>query len=448
LLVLPLLSSGANVSVASRMKYLQERRDQLDRRQLRELYYLLGRLLESRRRLEDAAAAYKTVVAEDPEHRDASSRLAEVRRRLEVETSEREARSSEEDLDASGLTRYLAAHPHATQRVVLKPSHAATGSVSQNELTARMQELEQDSRGTESGGHFLISGADLIFEERVSPWWEGADFLRVRDPESGETKLAVSFPLAQIGERADSFEHILRQLQTLKQRAILVLQQRLLASDKVLLVYEDFDGIPLADELAAVDHRREFAPRSALHLLLQLCEALDSAHKLGLTHQWLSPRTVLINHQNRCKLVGLGLREFLAASDSTSRAYISPEVAENAPAIGPASDVYSMGLLAMQLLDVQLPVDWGEKIDPDRFGWPRIVAEEIPTSLRSTLVRCLDRDPLARPSTSDLASALTSVGLATGQLLAGRYEVIQEIGRGGMSRVYKAEDQELGGEVA
>jgi len=47
-----------------------------------------------------------------------------------------------------------------------------------------------------------------------------------------------------------------------------------------------------------------------------------------------------------------------------------------------------------------------------------------------------------------LASAQTELGLPTGSLLAGRYQILKELGAGGMGRVYLAEDQKLGIPVA
>jgi serine/threonine protein kinase len=42
----------------------------------------------------------------------------------------------------------------------------------------------------------------------------------------------------------------------------------------------------------------------------------------------------------------------------------------------------------------------------------------------------------------------TPKGLGKGELLAGRFELIEELGAGGMGRVYRAFDKEIGEEVA
>jgi serine/threonine protein kinase len=186
----------------------------------------------------------------------------------------------------------------------------------------------------------------------------------------------------------------------------------------------------------------------ALNVLLQISQALKEGHKVAITHQWLSPRTVLVDEKQRVKLVGLGLRDVLAKHDHTSRAYLSPETAEGHEG-SPASDIFSLGLLGVELLQAFMPAEWSpSNLEPDDVGWPEETCEAVPAKVRRLLLACLRNEPMKRPSADEVHKGLSSVGFLPGQILADRYVIEDELGRGGMSRVYRARDRQFAEEVA
>lgn len=439
-----------------------------------ELAYLQGRFEEAHGHYDEAEKLYRQVISDKPDYRDAAARARDVAGRILPElddlvppppapppppmpTASGGFAVFEGNNDVTVASRRLQPAPppprpmtpHATQKVTLKPSPASTGAVAGRPPEPRPGERREREKSEVKVSTGLSELPVTIEGPAVEPWWSGAAFFRAFDTRRSKPVLLVSFPLAEIGDRVALFRQVMRQVVAIQHKAILKLEETVVASDKVLLLYEHFEGETLAN---AFNRGHRFETTAALQLLMQLCEALIGAHKLGVTHQWLSPRTLLVDPEGKVKLVGIGLREFLAfqgasARDATSEAYLSPEVREDG-VVGPSADVFSLGYLAMQLFMVSVPVDWEAQnpLDPATFRWPYEAEDHLPPLVRETLVRCLSPDPLLRPTISEVAGSLASFGFIPGQLLNDRFEIRAEIGRGGMSRVYRAYDQ-LAGEV-
>ncbi len=421
-----------------------------------ERLYVQGRIVEALGRYQEAEVMYQRVLAEQHDFRDAAERLRDVRGKFTVPSGVRPAehRTSGSRATGESAARTSAARTSAGRAANGSAAHDSTTRAPARDSTTRTPATGESAShpGTASGISriplpSLAETSELPFDmgEELEPWWSGAAFFRATDRRNRREVFLVSFPLAEVASHTESFRQAMQQVAAVRHPTILKLGEAILASDKVLLLYEPFAGTTLGSVLG----ERRFPPAAAVGLIAQLTEALTAAHKLGVTHQWISPRTVLIDDGGRIKLVGLGLREILAERDDTSRAYLSPEVLTGG-VVGPASDVYSLGLLAIELLRAQMPAGRSEQeaVDAGSVRWPEEVEEAIARSIRETLVRTLAPEPLARPSTEELKATLSSLGLAAGQILAGRYEILGPLGAGGMSRVYRARDREFDDEVA
>src|ERR1700687_295270 len=114
------------------------------------------------------------------------------------------------------------------------------------------------------------------------------------------------------------------------------------------LVMEYIEGTPLKGPLP-VDQALKYAA--------QICDALDAAHKKGITHRDLKPANILVTKAG-VKLLDFGLACMKASPDETmtivagvmgTPAYMSPEQWEGKP--GDArSDIYAFGCVLHEML--------------------------------------------------------------------------------------------------
>lgn len=105
----------------------------------------------------------------------------------------------------------------------------------------------------------------------------------------------------------------------------------------------------------------------ALRILLQVAYALRFAHAQGILHLGLKPENVLFDGLGNVKLSDFGMAKVLDREDGASQApvlvssgtvgYMAPErlQPDSSASTGPASDIYSLGILAYEMLTGRLP---------------------------------------------------------------------------------------------
>ncbi len=157
------------------------------------------------------------------------------------------------------------------------------------------------------------------------------------------------------------------------------------------LIEEATDIIRHADEQA-------LGLRERLGLLIDVCDAVHHGHQKGIIHRDLKPSNILVGPSGRPKVIDFGVAKATGSGPSattmlTSVAriigtmqYMSPEQCVGDPRdVDTRSDVYSLGLIAYELLGGQLPYSTaGLSI----FAAMRVIRDTIPPSV-ATLDRRL-----------------------------------------------------------
>jgi eukaryotic-like serine/threonine-protein kinase len=188
--------------------------------------------------------------------------------------------------------------------------------------------------------------------------------------------------------------------------------------DAVLIVMEYVAGSDLGRRLKKSDP----IPRErSLQILRDAAAGLDHAHGHGVVHRDVKPSNVLLGERGEAKLTDLGVAKVLEDTSATRAGampgtplYMAPEQLRG-ERVTPATDIYSLALIAFQMLSGKHPRRGGTIAEiahqvvndpvPDlREAWP-----EAPVEAAAVLRRALDRNPAVRPrSAPELVRQLES----------------------------------------
>ncbi len=168
------------------------------------------------------------------------------------------------------------------------------------------------------------------------------------------------------------------------------------------LVMELVEGAPLTQLLA----RGPLDPARVMDMVAQAAAGLYAAHAAGLVHRDIKPGNLLVSPDGTVKITDFGIA-YAAGSAPLTRtgaligtpAYLAPERVAGASA-GPASDLYSLGIVAYECLAGAQPFT----------GTPMEVAlahqyqslpplpPAVPLPAAALVAELTARDPAARPA--------------------------------------------------
>ncbi len=166
------------------------------------------------------------------------------------------------------------------------------------------------------------------------------------------------------------------------------------AGDLHFFMMEFVDGA----NLRQLEQAGRLAPREALQIIPQICDALQYAHDEGVVHRDIKPENVLLDRKGRVKIADFGLAKILGVDTESLRLtaegqvmgtphYMAPEQVERPLAVDHRADIYSLGVVFYEMLTGDLPL--GKFSPPSR-------KYQLDVRLDDVVLRALENDPARR----------------------------------------------------
>jgi tRNA A-37 threonylcarbamoyl transferase component Bud32/type II secretory pathway pseudopilin PulG len=203
---------------------------------------------------------------------------------------------------------------------------------------------------------------------------------------------------------AERFAREARALAQLNHPHIVVLYEFGQADGLFYFLMEHVDGINLRALLQA----GRLAPKEALAIVPQICEALEYAHERGIVHRDIKPENILLSKQGQVKIADFGVAKIVvpgaddvaggpspapggeltgAGGTVGTLQYMAPEQIKNSSEVDHRADIYSLGVVFYQMLTGELPEG---KIEPPSKK------VQIDVRLDEVVLRALEKKPELR----------------------------------------------------
>ncbi len=148
-----------------------------------------------------------------------------------------------------------------------------------------------------------------------------------------------------------------------------------------------------------------------LEMMVQVCKALDYAHKNGVIHRDIKPANILIDRQGNALVADFGIAQIISTPDSEmtssdvimgTMSYMSPEQKVSSTNVDQTTDIYAVGVILYEILCGRKPLG--------HFKPPSHLMPELNSKFDEITLKCLAQEPKDRyQSAVELKDALLDV---------------------------------------
>jgi serine/threonine-protein kinase len=154
------------------------------------------------------------------------------------------------------------------------------------------------------------------------------------------------------------------------------------------------------------------SPANAVDWLSQACEGLQIAHEQGIVHRDVKPENLFLTNQGRIKVMDFGIakdtevRRTRAGMLAGTPEFMSPEQINDMSQVTFATDLYSLGVVAYELLTGTLPFTHKELMPLLMMHTntppppPRTRRPDLSVALERAILQAMEKDPARRFSSA------------------------------------------------
>ena len=190
--------------------------------------------------------------------------------------------------------------------------------------------------------------------------------------------------------------------------------------DMLFMVMEYIEGTNLHERLVALEREGKRLPiKQVGSIINDIAGALDYAHTQGMLHRDVKPSNILLDAAGKAYLTDFGIARILNDHKLTATgtmlgtpAYMSPEQGRG-DELTEESDIYSLGIVAFEMLTGQVPYDAGTPIGivnkqiTEPVPAISSLVDGMPETAQGVIDRALAKSPKSRYSSAvELVAAL------------------------------------------